>query len=225
MTSSPRRRPSSCPRPSRRGLLTAGLAGLGGLSLVDLLRADATPAAVRRSVIHVHLDGGPPQMDTIDMKPDGPAEVRGEFSAIATAVPGIHVCELLPGLARLAGRFAFLRAVVGSAGQHDAFQCQSGYDPEHLKSQGGWPAIGSVLSKLHGRPGDTAPLFVVLLGWWLLRETPRRLDWVVLAVVFGGLALFFVGKLGLGGAAGNLLGLASGFLFGCFFVFKLAMFC
>ncbi len=66
----------------------------------------------------------------------------------------------------------------------------------------------------------TAPLFVVLLGWWLLRETPRRLDWVVLAVVFGGLALFFVGKLGLGGAAGNLLGLASGFLFGCFFVFS-----
>ena len=161
MSSSARsRRASSCPRPSRRGLLTAGLAGLGGLSLVDLLRADATPAAVRRSVIHVHLDGGPPQMDTIDMKPDGPAEVRGEFSAIATTVPGIQVCELLPGLARLADRFAFLRAVVGSAGQHDAFQCQSGYDPEHLKSQGGWPAIGSVLSKLHGRPGDTAPLFV-----------------------------------------------------------------
>ena len=120
--SSPSRRASSCPRPSRRGLLTAGLAGLGGLGLVDLLRADATPAAVRRSVIHVHLDGGPPQMDTIDMKPDGPAEVRGEFSAIATAVPGIQVCELLPGLARLADRFAFLRAVVGSAGQHDAYQ-------------------------------------------------------------------------------------------------------
>ena len=66
----------------------------------------------------------------------------------------------------------------------------------------------------------TAPLFVVLLGWWLLREKPHRLDGVVLAVVFGGLALFFVGKLGLGGAAGNLLGLASGFLFGCFFVFS-----
>ena len=114
MSSAPaNRRAVKCPGPSRRGLLTAGLAGLGGLSLVDLLRAEATPAAIRRAVIHVHLDGGPPQMDTIDMKPDGPAEVRGEFSAIATTVPGIQVCELLPGLARLADRFAFLRAVVG----------------------------------------------------------------------------------------------------------------
>jgi len=94
------------------------------------------------------------------MKPDGPAEVRGEFSAIATAVPGIQVCELLPGIARLADRFAFLRAVVGSAGHHDAYQCQSGYDPEYLKSQGGWPAFGSVVSKLAGRAGDVAPPFV-----------------------------------------------------------------
>ena len=156
----PSHRATKCPGPSRRGLLTAGLAGFGGLSLVDLLRADAGPVAIGRSVIHVHLDGGPPQMDTIDMKPDGPAEVRGEFSAIATAVPGIQICELLPGIARLADRFAFLRAVVGSAGQHDAYQCQSGYDPEYLKSQGGWPAFGSVLSKLAGRAGDAAPLFV-----------------------------------------------------------------
>ena len=167
MTTPVRKRDPICRGPSRRRLLTAGLSGLSGLGslgLVDLLRAEARAegghAAPRRSVIHIHLDGGPPQMDTIDMKPDGPTEVRGEFSAVATAVPGIRVCELLPGIARLADRFAFLRAVVGSAGQHDAFQCQSGYDPEHLKSQGGWPAVGSVLSKLQGRPGDTAPLFV-----------------------------------------------------------------
>jgi len=158
--SDPSRRAAECRGPSRRRLLTAGLAGFGGLTLADLLRADAGPVALGRSVIHVHLDGGPPQMDTIDMKPDGPAEVRGEFSAIATAVPGIRVCELLPGIARLADRFAFLRAVVGSAGHHDAYQCQSGYEPEYLKSQGGWPAFGSVLSKLAGRAGDAAPPFV-----------------------------------------------------------------
>jgi len=161
MTPSDRsRRAIECRGPSRRGLLAAGLAGLGGMTLADLLRADVRPGATRRSVIHVHLDGGPPQMDTIDMKPEGPTEVRGEFSPIATSVPGIRVCELLPGIARLADRFAFLRAVVGSAGHHDAFQCQSGYDGEQLKSQGGWPAMGSVLSKLHGRPDDTAPPFV-----------------------------------------------------------------
>jgi drug/metabolite transporter (DMT)-like permease len=69
----------------------------------------------------------------------------------------------------------------------------------------------------------TAPLFVILLGWWLLREKPSRLDWMVLAVVFSGLGLFFIGKLGIGGAIGNLLGLSAGFLFGCFFVFSRQM--
>ena len=68
----------------RRRLLTAGSAGLVGLSLADLLRGETgSPAARRRSIINVHLDGGPPQMDFIDMKPHGPAEVRGEFAPIA----------------------------------------------------------------------------------------------------------------------------------------------
>src|SRR5205823_2405963 len=83
---------------SRRHFLTAGALGLGGLTLADLLRAEAA-AGIRSSekaVILIHLDGSPPQMDTIDPKPEAPVEVRGEFQAIATKVVGLRLCELMP---------------------------------------------------------------------------------------------------------------------------------
>lgn len=160
---------------ARRSLLQAGVAGMAGLSLADLLRAAPGPRrGSARSIINVHLDGGPPQMDFIDMKPDGPSEVRGEFAPISTAVPGIQVCELLPGLAKLAGRFAFIRALVGSVGQHDAFQCQSGYDAKDLQSQGGWPAVGCVVGHLRGSPTDPVPPFIDLMqGRGLARNSAR----------------------------------------------------
>src|SRR4051794_16458997 len=94
-----------CDGISRRQFLTAG--GLGGLTLADLLRAEAA-AGIRTSskaVINIHLDGGPPHLDTIDLKPHAPAEVRGEFRPIATKVPGLQVSELLPKVAGIADRF------------------------------------------------------------------------------------------------------------------------
>ena len=63
----------------------------------------------------------------IDLKPDAPAEVRGEFKPIATKVPGLRIGELMPKVAGIADKFAFIRSLVGSAGAHDAFQCQSGF--------------------------------------------------------------------------------------------------
>jgi hypothetical protein len=167
---------------SRRGLLAAGSAGMAGISLAQLLRADARAAPLhpgdRRgtasAIINVHLDGGPPQMDTIDPKPEGPAEVRGEFAPIATSVPGIRICELLPRIAARADRFAFVRSLVGSAGEHDAFQCQSGQPASALRSLGGWPAVGSVLSRLWGSPHDSAPTFVDMMqGRGLVRDSAR----------------------------------------------------
>lgn len=119
----------TCKGPSRRSFLAAGALGFGALTLVDLLRAEAA-AGIRsstKSIINIHLDGGPPQMDTIDMKPDAPAEIRDEFRPIATILVGLQICELLPKVASIADRFAFLRSLVGSAGEHDAFQCQTGY--------------------------------------------------------------------------------------------------
>jgi hypothetical protein len=81
--------------PSRRQALVAG-AGFAGLTLAGLLRAEAGAGRSVKSVINVHLDGGPPQHETIDPKPDAPEEVRGEFRPIATSVPGLRVSELMP---------------------------------------------------------------------------------------------------------------------------------
>jgi uncharacterized protein (DUF1501 family) len=161
---------------NRRHFLTAGAAGIGGLTLAGLLRAEAR-AGIRsstKSVITVHLDGGPPHMDTIDLKPDAPVEVRGEFRPIATRVPGLQLCELMPKVASVADKFAFVRSLVGSAGAHDAFQCQSGFPAKDLQSIGGRPALGCVVSRLYGTPHDTAPPFVDLMqGRPLVRNSAR----------------------------------------------------
>jgi hypothetical protein len=149
---------------------------MGGLTLVDLLRAEEA-AGIRsshKSIIFVHLDGGPPQMDTIDLKPNAPAEIRGEFLPISTRVPGFQIGELLPRMADIADRFVFVRSLVGSAGRHDAFQCQSGFNNKDMASVGGRSALGSVISKLKGTPSDVAPAFVDLMqGRPLVRNSAR----------------------------------------------------
>jgi hypothetical protein len=164
-----------CDGISRRQFLTAGALGLGGLTLADLLRAEAAAGkGSGKSIVNIHLDGGPPQLDTIDPKPDAPAEVRGEFRPIATTIPGLRLGELLPKLARNAGKFAFIRSLVGSAGAHDAFQCQSGFPSADLRSVGGRPALGSVVAKLRGSTDDPAPPFVDLMqGRPLVRNSAR----------------------------------------------------
>src|SRR6516164_1822328 len=85
--------------PTRRQLLQAGAAGLVGLSLPQWLRAKekAGRGAVRgkaKSVVLLHQYGGPSQFETFDMKPDAPAEVRGDFKPIPSKLPGVPVCEL-----------------------------------------------------------------------------------------------------------------------------------
>ena len=158
---------------SRRDCLLIGTTGLAGLNLCNLLRAE-TAGAARRSIINVHLDGGPPQLDTIDPKPDAPVEIRGEFGSIATAIPGLRVGEHLPRLAAMADRIAWIRSLVGSAGAHDAFQCQSGFSERDLKSLGGRPALGCVASHLLGKTTDPTPTFVDLMqGRALVRNSAR----------------------------------------------------
>ncbi|MAX37876.1 DUF1501 domain-containing protein [Gimesia sp.] len=161
---------------SRRQFLQMGTLGLAGLTLADLLCAESQAGITssNKSIINVHLDGGPPHMDMIDLKPEAPAEIRGEFLPVATNVTGIQLCELLPRMAAQADRFAFIRSLVGSAGAHDAFQCQSGFNKKDLNSTGGRPALGSVVSKLEGTPEDRTPLFVDLMqGRGLVRNSAR----------------------------------------------------
>jgi uncharacterized protein (DUF1501 family) len=159
---------------TRRTWLSAGVAG--GLSLAGLLRAEAAAGVrpSRRSIINVHLDGGPPHMDMIDPKPEAPVEVRGEFSSISTRLPGLAVTELLPQLAANAEKFVFIRSLVGAMGNHDAFQCQSGWDAKSLAAIGGRPALGSVVARLQGSPTDVAPAFVDLMqGRPFVRNSAR----------------------------------------------------
>jgi hypothetical protein len=126
--------PSSISSHHRRSFLKAGALGVGSLTLPDLLRAESA-AGVRSStkaVINIHLDGGPPQMDLIDPKPNAPSEIRGEFKSLPTKIPGLHLTELLPRLAANADKYVFLRSLSGAMGNHDAFQCQSGFSDKDL---------------------------------------------------------------------------------------------
>lgn len=160
---------------SRRQFLSAGAIG-GGLTLARLLQAEEA-AGIRKShkaVINIHLDGGPPQMDMIDLKPQAPVEIRGEFQPIPTKVPGIQICELLPKMAAMADKFVFVRSLVGASNLHDAFQCQSGFDAKSLVSIGGRPAMGCVVGKLQATAADVAPPFVDLMqGRPLVRNSAR----------------------------------------------------
>src|SRR5262245_9599443 len=160
---------------SRRQVLTAGAIG-GGLSLAGLLRAEAAAGigSSHKAVINVHLDGGPPHLDMIDLKPNAPSEIRGEFSPIATKIAGCHICEHLPKLAAAADKLVFIRSLVGAAGIHDAFQCQSGFDAKNLATIGGRPAMGCVVNKLRGSADDPAPAFVDLMqGRPFVRNSAR----------------------------------------------------
>src|SRR5262245_21420987 len=93
---------------TRRCFLRAGAAGC--LALPALLRAAPARPRARRCLL-LFLTGGPPQHDTFDLKPDAPAEVRGELKPIATNVPGIRISELCPRLARRADLYRIVRSV------------------------------------------------------------------------------------------------------------------
>lgn len=158
-----------CDRLDRRSFLQIGSLALGGatLSLPQLLRAEQTAAATgqqptrHKAVINIFLSGGPPHQDLVDLKPDAPSEIRGEFLPVATNVPGIQICELLPKLAAMTDKLAIIRSLVGSDGRHAAFQCQTG---RRFANQiaGGWPSMGSFVSKLQGAVDPAVPPFVGL---------------------------------------------------------------
>src|SRR5688572_3753407 len=112
----------TCQGHSRRAFLRVGTLGVLGLSLGDYLAlrslGQTRTAPPARAVILLWLWGGPSHLDTFDLKPDAPLEYRGPFEPIATSAPGLRICELLPGLARRAGRFALLRALHHEANDH-----------------------------------------------------------------------------------------------------------
>jgi hypothetical protein len=135
-----------CDGIARRDFLVVGGSIAGGLTLSSLLRAEAQQNVghSQKSVINIFLPGGPPHQDLWDLKPDAPAEIRGEFKPISTNVAGIQVCELLPKLAAMMDKLVVVRSIVGARGPHYAEQCMSPrIDPDS-------PSFGAWVSRLEG---------------------------------------------------------------------------
>lgn len=157
-----------CDGVSRRSWLQIGGLALGGLTLPEILRAEAqngvrNPA---KGIIMVLLPGGPSHLDMYDLKPDAPVEIRGEFQPIATNVPGMEICELLPGLAKQADKLTIIRSLMGFLNDHNTHWCTTGWEshPAMRASPlvpgfppGGWPSLGAVLSRKFGPRVDGVP--------------------------------------------------------------------
>jgi len=140
-----------CDGVSRRQFLQIGGVAATGLTLPQLLKAESrSPQTKRKSIINIFLSGGPTHMDTFDLKPNAPVEYRGEFSPIATNMPGVGICELMPELATVADRYTVVRSVTGMNNEHTNNQSDSGWSVRSLDTMGGRPGIGSVVSKLWG---------------------------------------------------------------------------
>jgi len=148
-------------RVSRRDVLRVGGLAVAGLTLADLLRlrAGATPNAGRgKSVIMIWLRGGASHIDSWDMKPDAPAEVRGEFKPIATNVPGIRICEYMPRQTKIMDKLAIVRGIQSvDIGDHTPHYILTGF-PDRGKR----PAFGSVVSHLRPRT-DGLPTYTSLM--------------------------------------------------------------
>ena len=152
-----------CDGLSRRNFLRIGSLGLGGLSLTDLLRAEAAAGKSdqQKSVVMIYLPGGPTQHETFDPKPDAPMGIRGSYKPISTKIPGVQYCELLPKLSAMADKFSVVRSLVGMDNRHESFQCYTGHSggrPQDNEPAGGWPSFGSLVSSVLGPgPGGAMP--------------------------------------------------------------------
>jgi len=152
-----------CDGLNRRNFIKIGSLGMGGLSLPHLLKAERQSGvgSSNKAIIMIYLPGGPPHQDMYDIKTEAPSEIRGEFKPIKTNVPGIQICEHLPLLAKMTDKLVLLRTIVGAKNSHSSHQCMTG----RLKDNpppGGWPEIGSVISKLEGPTHPAVPPYVNL---------------------------------------------------------------
>lgn len=158
---------------SRRDFLKIGGMACGGLSLPQLLEAEAKTGKTggHKAVINIFLAGGPPHIDMFDMKPEAPREIRGEFQPIKSNVPGMEFCELFPDLAKCADKFAIIRSMADCDGRHDAYQCMTGRKfGDRNAPTGGWPNYGAWISKLQGSkpgvPANVSLMYPTAVGGW-----------------------------------------------------------
>lgn len=157
----PGRATKLCDGITRREVLRVGGLAVAGLTLADILRLRASAASATgrgKSVIMIWLRGGPSHIDSYDMKPHAPVEIRGEFRPIRTNVPGIQVCEHLPLHAKIMDKLAILRGIKSNdLGDHTPHYILTGF-PDRGKR----PVFGSVVSYLRPR-SDGLPSYVSLM--------------------------------------------------------------
>ncbi|HEX3999981.1 MAG TPA: DUF1501 domain-containing protein [Pirellulales bacterium] len=133
----------------RRDFIKVGALGGLGLHLAGYLRlaeAGQVAPAKGRSAIYIYLQGGPSHQDMFDLKPEAPAEYRGEFKPIKTNVPGIEICEHLPKLAKCADKFTILRGVSHTLGAHNLGTDYMNTGNRPLRSLD-YPGYGAVISR------------------------------------------------------------------------------
>jgi hypothetical protein len=149
---------------SRRDFIRIGGLALGGLSLPNLLRAEAQSGVGKspKSVIMIYMAGAPPHQDLFDLKMDAPLEYRGPYKPMSTNVPGIQVSEHMPKMAAIMDKLVPIRSMVGSlSGDHDSHICYTGRSPRGtVIPPGGWPSLGSVMAKLCAEKESGIPSFI-----------------------------------------------------------------
>ncbi len=161
-----------CDGVSRRGLVQAGLGGIIGLSMPQLLKLQTATAAEPESKIDSSLDtaviyleqaGGPTQHETYDPKPNAPIEYRGPFNAVSTALPGFSFCELMSKQAAIADKLAVIRSIHHNSSSHgtSSHMTQTGYylnDNQNRNNE--MPSIGSYAMRIRGANAQGVPAFV-----------------------------------------------------------------
>lgn len=155
----------TCDGVSRRNFLQIGSLAVGGLSLPGLLRQKAHAAggtSSRKSVILIWQAGGPSHLDMYDLKPNAPAEYRGEFKPIPTNVPGVEISEHLPLQAKIFDKLAVVRSAYHTNAGHGmgAQWMLTGYQPTIEVNDNIYPACGAVVAKLKGPNEPGLPAYV-----------------------------------------------------------------
>ncbi|QDU97341.1 DUF1501 domain-containing protein [Lignipirellula cremea] len=151
---------NTCDGVRRRDFLKVGVAGATGLSLANYLRlaeaGEVRSGGPAKAAIFINLNGGPSHMDTFDLKPDAPAEYRGEFNPTKTNVPGVEFSEHLPKLAQCADKFAILRGVSHTLAAHQLGTEYVNTGSRPLPSLE-YPGYSAVFTKERQAPGDLPP--------------------------------------------------------------------
>jgi uncharacterized protein (DUF1501 family) len=154
-----------CDGLTRRDFLRAGAlsAGAIGLSLADLAGLQAAPGrSTDINCILLFLVGGPSQLDTWDLKPHAPSEVRGPFRPIRTNAPGVEICEHFPLMAARADRYAIVRSVHHTEAPIHETGHQLMQTGRLFRGGQEHPHYGAVMSRLRGARGEGVPASMVL---------------------------------------------------------------